>query len=102
DAMITQITNDLSASRRFLRPFYEMNYVLVPDAQPTRSIHFNDYPDESDLNGGVFPNGLYPIPGNLPVETWPRETGTLTLSQWHQDVNSDGGDRHAITVQPGA
>src|SRR3954454_8409108 len=29
DAIITQITADLSASRRTLRPFYEMNYVLV-------------------------------------------------------------------------
>ena len=32
--MIAQIKADLSASRQTLRPFYEMNYVLVPDNQP--------------------------------------------------------------------
>ncbi len=102
DAMIAQITADLASNRRTLRPFYEMNYVLVPDAQPVQSIRFFNYPGESDLNGGTSPNGLYPIPANLPVETWPRETGALTLAQWQQDVNNTGGDRHAIIVQPGS
>lgn len=101
DAMIAQMAADLALNRRTLQPFYEMNYVLVPDAQPVQAIHFFNYADESDLNGGVSPNGLYPIPANLPVETWPRGTGALTLSQWQQDVNNTGGDRHAIMVQPG-
>lgn len=101
DAMIAQIMADLAASRRTLRVFKEMNFVLVPDNQPTLPINFVDYPDESDLDGGTFPNGLYPIPTNMPIETWPSETGGLTLQQWQQDVNSDGGDRHAILVQPG-
>jgi hypothetical protein len=101
-AMITQITSDLGASRRTLRPFYEMNYVLVPDNQPRITIPFFNYPDESDLDGGAFPNGSYPIPTNLPIETWPKDTGTLTLQQWQQDVNNTGGDRHAIIVAPGA
>jgi len=102
DAMIAQITADLATDRRTLRPFYEMNYVLVPDGQPTQSIHFFNYPDESDLDGGATPNGLYPIPANMPVETWPRGTGSLTLAQWQQDVNNTGGDRHSIIVKPGA
>src|SRR5262249_33502693 len=102
DAMIAQITNDLLSTRRTLRAFYEMNYVLVPDNQPRVSINFFNYPDESDLDGGVFPNGLYPIPSNLPIETWPVGTGNLTLSQWQQNVTADGGDRHSITVMPGA
>ena len=102
DAMMAQISNDLLASRRTLRAFKEMNYVLVPDAQPTTLINFVDYPDESDLDGGTFPNGLYPIPANMPIETWPSETGALTLQEWQQDVNSDSGDRHAILVQPGS
>lgn len=102
NAMISQIISDLSASRRTLRPFYEMNYVLVPDNQPRLTIPFFNYPDESDLDGGVFPNGNYPIPPNLPIETWPRGTGNLTLQQWQQDVNNTGGDRHAIMVAPGA
>jgi hypothetical protein len=79
-----------------------MNYVLVPDTQPTQTIRFLKYPDQSELEGGISPNGLYPIPGNMPVETWPSETGTLTLSQWQQDVNNAGGDRHSIVVKPGA
>jgi hypothetical protein len=93
-AMIAQILADLSASRRTLRVFFEMNFALVPDDQPPVSIDLFNYPDESDP-------GPYPIPANLPVETWPRETGALTLVQWQRDVNNDGGDRHAIIVQPG-
>lgn len=102
DAMIAQIISDLASSRRTLRPFYEMNYVLVPDDQPRLTIPFFNYPDESDLDGGTFPNGSYPIPQNLPVETWPRGTGNLTLEEWQQDVNNDGGDRHSIIVAPSA
>lgn len=102
DAIIAQITSDLSSSRRTLRPFYEMNYVLVPDNQPRVTIPFFNYADESDLDGGTFPNGSYPIPANLPVETWPRGTGNLTLEQWQRDVNNTGGDRHSIIVAPGA
>ncbi|MEY2555217.1 MAG: hypothetical protein QOF93_361, partial [Verrucomicrobiota bacterium] len=71
-AMITQLKSDLSSTRQTLRPFYEMNYVLVPDNQSRVTIPFIDYPDESDLDGGTFPNGNYPIPSNMPIETWPR------------------------------
>ena len=70
-----------------LRAFYEMNYVLVPDNQPRLTIPFLDYPDESDLDGGTFPNGNYPIPPNMPIESWPKDTGSLSLSQWQMDVN---------------
>src|SRR5215831_10385352 len=48
DAMIAQIIADLSSSRRTLRGCYEMNFVLVPDAEPLVPIVFVDYPDESD------------------------------------------------------
>src|SRR3954466_8395688 len=50
DAIIAQIMSDLSSSRRTLRPFYEMNFVLVPDNQPRVTIPFFNYPDESDLD----------------------------------------------------
>jgi hypothetical protein len=100
--MITQLKSDLSSSRQTLRPFYEMNYVLVPDNQTRLTIAFLDYPDESDLDGGTYPNGSYPIPSNMPIETWPRGTGTLTLQQWQMDVTNVGGDRHGIMVAPGA
>jgi len=101
DAMIAQVKADLG-TRQTLQPFYEMNYVLVPDNQPRVQIPFLDYPDESDLDGGTFPNGLYPIPTNQPIESWPKGTGSLTLQQWQQDVNNSGGDRHGIMVAPGA
>jgi len=100
-AMISQLKSDLSSTRQTLRLFYEMNYVLVPDNQTRVTIPFLDYPDESDLDGGTFPNGSYPIPSNMPIETWPRGTGTLTLQQWQMDVTNIGGDRHGIIVAPG-
>jgi hypothetical protein len=100
DAMIAQIKSDLG-TRQTLQPFYEMNYVLVPDNQQRLPIPFLDYPDESDLDGGTYPAGNYPIPVNQPIETWPRGTGNLTLQQWQMDVNNNGGDRHGIMVAPG-
>ena len=101
-AMIARIKADLSASRQTLRPFYEMNYVLVPNDQPRVPIRFFNYADESDLDGGSGETGMYPIPANMPVEGWPRGTGNLTLAQWQEDVNNTGGDRHSIIVMPGA
>src|SRR5688500_646395 len=95
DAIIAQIITDLRSDRRNLRAFHEMNFVLVPDNQPLVPINFIYYGDESDPSP-------YPIPSNLPIETWPRETGALTLDQWQRDVNDTGGDRHSITVMPGA
>ncbi|HWI60097.1 MAG TPA: hypothetical protein VNZ22_22920, partial [Bacillota bacterium] len=68
DAMIAQISADLASSRRTLRAFQEMNFVLVPDSQPPQPISFVDYPDESDPSP-------YPLPANLPIETWPSGTG---------------------------
>ncbi|HMP82534.1 MAG TPA: hypothetical protein PKA41_07475 [Verrucomicrobiota bacterium] len=100
DAMIAQIISDLSTNNRTLRAFKEMNFALVPDSQPNVPITFVDYPDESDLNGGVYPKGLWPIPTNMPVETWPSETGGMSLTQWQQTDN--GSDRHSIVVQPGS
>src|SRR3954466_1253245 len=100
-SIIAQIKADLLSTRQTLRPFYEMNYVLLPDTQPRVPINFFNYADESDLDGGSGTVGMYPIAPNTPVETWPRGTGSLTLQQWQQDVNNTGGDRHAIMVMPG-
>ena len=90
-AMIAQVTADLAANRRTFRPFFEMNFVLIPDNQPLVPIDFFNYPDESDPSP-------YPIPTNMPVEPWPSETGSLTLEAWQED--SAEGDRHSIIVQP--
>lgn len=112
DAMIAQLmfdfTNGLTgssiAARLKLHINFEMNYVLAPDAQPRVPVYFFNYPDESDLDGGIYPEGLYPIPPNQPVEGWPLGltlNGTpQTLQQWQ--TNDDGSDRHSITVEPGA
>jgi hypothetical protein len=102
DAMIAQISADLLASRRTLRLFQEMNFVLAPDNQPLVPIQFVDYPDESDLNGGASPYGRYPIPATMPVEGWPTETSGETLAEAQQDALGLGGDRHSIVVQPGS
>ena len=64
----------------------------MPDNQSRLTIPFFNYADESDLDGGVFPNGLYLIPANMPVEGWPKATGSLTPEQSQQDVNDTGGD----------
>ncbi len=99
DAMIAQIVMDLHTNRAVLTPEFEMNYALVPDNQPLVPIQFVTYPDDSDLNGGTYPAGLYPIPTNMPIESWPVGTGGQTLYQWQ---TNSGGDRHSIVVQPGA
>jgi hypothetical protein len=108
DAMMAQMifdfTNGLTnassiASHQKLHINFEMNYVLVPDGQTLVSNQFVTYPDDSDLNGGIYPFGLYPIPTNQPIEGWPLATGSQTLLQWQ--TNDDGSDRHSIMVQPG-
>jgi hypothetical protein len=99
DAMITLINTNFVAANRSLIAEFEMNYVLVPDNQTLVSNQFVTYPDDSDLNGGTYPFGLYPIPTNMPVEEWPVGTGTQTLLQWQ--TNNDGSDRHSIIVQSG-
>ena len=86
--IIAQISSDLPSSRQTLRLFQEMNYVLAPDAQPVVPINFVDYPDQSDLNGGTYPSGLYPIPTNMPIEGWPTQTGTETLLQYESDTRA--------------
>lgn len=101
-AMIARISADLASDRRNLRLFREMNFAIIPDNQPVRPIEFFEYADESDLDGGVDPVGLYPIPPNLPIETWPAETGSLTLEEWQEDIGDEGGDRHSIMVKPHA
>lgn len=100
DAMIAQINSDAGANTN-LKLFQEMNFVVVPDTQALVSNKFVTYADESDLNGGISPYGLYPTPTNTPIEGWPTGTGSQTLFQW-QTNNTTGDDRHSIIVQPGA
>lgn len=103
DAIIARIRSDMeAANRRRLVVFKEMNYVLVPDDQPTIDIHLTDYPDESDdIKPGTSDIGLYPIPSIMPVETWPSGWPGLSNDQWQRDIHGEGGDRHSIIVMPG-
>jgi hypothetical protein len=100
--MITMIASELASDRRNLRLFEEMNYVLVPETQPKIPVTFFQYPAESDMDGGTSPVGQYPIPSNLPVETWPTGTSSQTLEDWQADTLNRGGDRHSIIVKPGS
>jgi hypothetical protein len=95
DAMIAQISADLPASRRTLRAFKEMNFVLAPDNQPLLPVTFTLY-------GSEFDPSPFPTTTSMPIETWPSETGALTLTQWQQDKHNIAGDRHAMIVQPGS
>jgi len=98
DAMMVNILTNVGSSHPYLELFQEMNYVLVPDSQMLVSNKFVTYAGDSDLNGGVYPYGLYPTPTNQPIEGWPTQTGGQTLFQWQ---TNSGGDRHSIIVQPG-
>jgi len=105
DQMITNIFTNLVVANRHLIAEYEMNYVLVPTNQPLVPMEFVTYPDDSDLNGGTYPTGLYPIPTNMPIEEWPEGLilngqGNMTVFQW-QTNDLTGDDRHSIIVQPG-
>jgi hypothetical protein len=77
----------------------DMAFVLVPPNQPKIDLAITEYPDESD-------KGPYPIPANLPIEGWPahyaREQADqkLTLEDVQRDKLNQGGDRHAIVVDP--
>lgn len=102
DAMIAQIGSDLLSTRQTLRLFQEMNFVLVPDGQPLVSVPFDYAANQSDLNGGAYPNGLYPVPANMPIEGWPMQTQGETLAQAQTDAFGEGGDRHGIIVEPAA
>ncbi|MFT3878064.1 MAG: hypothetical protein QM703_00210 [Gemmatales bacterium] len=82
-----------------LRSNHDMAYILVPPNQKLVDVKINGYPDESD-------KGPYPISDELPIEGWPSEYRTrkqgrlLTLLDVQRDVLNEGGDRHAIIVDP--
>jgi len=93
-SIITNITQELLAGRRTLRAFLRNEFRPRADKTSRRSGSLSSCT-------GVNPiHRPYPISTNMPVEGWPRETGTLTLDQWQRDINNDGGDRHSIIIQP--
>ncbi len=99
-AMIAQIVMDLNTNRAALTPEFEMNYVLVPDNQPLVPIQFVTYPGDSDLNGGIYPYGLYPIPTNMPIESWPVGTGSQTCSNGRPTAAATGIPSSSSRARP--
>jgi hypothetical protein len=77
-----------------------MGYVFVPPGQKKIDVALVEYPDESD-------KGPYPIPDNTPIEGWPAwfrrdAENKLSLDDVQRDKLNQGGDRHAIIVDPNA
>ncbi|WP_425616960.1 hypothetical protein NA78x_000625 [Anatilimnocola sp. NA78] len=93
-AIVASIGND-----KPLRYNPDMAYILVPADQPRVELKIVDYPDESD-------QGPFPIPDNVPIEGWPAhfqredDLKKLTLEDVQRDKVGQGGDRHAIVVDP--
>jgi hypothetical protein len=81
-----------------LRANPDMAFVIVPPDQPRVPLASVGYKDESDP-------GPYPIPDELPIEGWPAWYARdrklkLTLRDVQEDKLKEGGDRHAIVVDP--
>jgi hypothetical protein len=79
----------------------DMGFVLVPPGQKKVDVKIVGYPGESD-------RGPFPVPDNTPIEGWPanytRQKGgdKITLDAVQRDTRKEGGDRHAIVVDPAA
>ena len=77
----------------------DMGFVLVPPDQKKVDVKIVGYPGESD-------KGPFPVPDNMPIEGWPadykRQTDgdKITLDDVQRDKLKEGGDRHAIVVDP--
>jgi hypothetical protein len=86
-------------STKVLRYNDDMGYAIVPPNQPRVEVKLTDYAGESDP-------GPYPVPDNVPIEGWPSnyqrnpDTKALSLDDVQRDKLKQGGDRHAIVVDP--
>ena len=76
-----------------------MAFVLVPPNQKRVPVRLVGYNDESD-------KGPYPVPEDMPIEGWPAwyrgdpKLRELSLDDVQRDKIGQGGDRHAIVVDP--
>src|SRR5262249_38915177 len=77
----------------------DMSFVLVPPDQKKVQVKLLSYSDESDP-------GPFPVPDILPIEGWPAyfrrspKHKRLTLDDVQRDKLNEGGDRHALVVDP--
>ena len=73
----------------------DMAFVIVPRDQPRVPVRILAYPGESDP-------GPFPVPSGVPIEGWPghAKQGPEALLALQWDRAGQGGDRHAIVVDP--
>jgi hypothetical protein len=73
----------------------DMGFVLVPPNQKKIDLKVVEYPAESD-------KGPFPIPDSIPIEGWPAsyKGKKVTLEDVQRDKLKEGGDRHALVVDP--
>ena len=77
----------------------DMGFILIPPNQKLVDVKIVGYPEESD-------RGPFPVPGNVPIEGWPAyyqsspKFKKLTLDDVQRDRVKEGGDRHALVVDP--
>jgi hypothetical protein len=77
----------------------DMGFVLVPPDQKKVDVKIVSYPGESD-------KGPFPVPDIVPIEGWPAnyqrspKLKKLTLEDVQRDKLKEGGDRHALVVDP--
>jgi hypothetical protein len=77
----------------------DMGFVLIPPDQKKVDVKLIGYPGESD-------KGPFPVPDIVPIEGWPvdfqRKPGgdKITLDAVQRDMLKQGGDRHALVVDP--
>jgi hypothetical protein len=77
----------------------DMSFILVPPDQRKVDVKITSYPGESD-------KGPFPVPDDMPIEGWPahyRRSAArqeLTLDDVQRDRAKEGGDRHALVVDP--
>ena len=77
----------------------DMGFIIVPPDFKKVDVKIVSYPDESD-------RGPFPVPDNTPIEGWPADFQRnpklkhLTLEDVQRDKIKQGGDRHAIVVDP--
>jgi hypothetical protein len=78
-----------------LRHNSDMGFIFVPPNQKRIPVKLVEYPQESDI-------GPYPVPENVPIEGWPSNYAgkRVTLIDVQRDKLHEGGDRHALVVDP--
>lgn len=73
----------------------DMGFVLVPPNQKKVEVKIVGYGGESDP-------GPFPVPDETPIEGWPADfrNKKVTLDDVQRDRGNQGGDRHALVVDP--